>query len=545
MITMNDAPQDGTAATRWDPDAARGQRGAAVEAVGLVKTYTGRGGTVEAVRGVDLRIEGGEIFGFLGPNGAGKSTTVRMLTTLLTITSGTARVAGVDVARDPDGVRRRMGVALQEAGLDPRQTGRELLVLQGRLFGMAPRDAAARAQELLQLVELEEAADRTVKGYSGGMKRRLDLASALVHEPEVLFLDEPTTGLDPSSRLTVWEEVRRINQRGTTVFLTTQYLEEARPALRPPRDHRRRAHRSRGHAGRAQGRAARAPRAGRPADARRRVPRRDRPHAQPRRRRRAGGVVMTSPCHGLGAGPARAARDLADARGDRPDALHPAVLPRGQRGQAAKIFPTASTGFLEGQSYGAFQVPSSLLLAASFGTAALFLVEDIEGGYFDKLRSAPISRTSLVLGRLIAEGAKGLLIATAILLLCLPFGIEVASGPIGFVLIVVLTALWAVVFAGFMQLIALTTRSAAATNSGGLIFFPLLFLTPNFVPRDLLTRPMEIAATFNPVTYVMESLRSLILEDFAWATILPGFGVVLVLGLLMLALNVRVIRKYD
>jgi ABC-2 type transport system ATP-binding protein len=199
----------------------------AVQAEGLVKTYTGRSGTVEAVRGVDLRIDTGEVFGFLGPNGAGKSTTVRMLTTLLSITAGRAWVAGIDVAKDPDQARRRMGVALQEAGLDPRQTGRELLVLQGRLFGMSAHESAARAEQLLELVELEDAADRRIKGYSGGMKRRLDLASALVHEPEVLFLDEPTTGLDPASRLTVWEEVRRINTRGTTVFLTTQYLEEA------------------------------------------------------------------------------------------------------------------------------------------------------------------------------------------------------------------------------------------------------------------------------------------------------------------------------
>src|SRR3712207_1997377 len=182
---------------------------------------------VEAVKGVDLQVQAGEIFGFLGPNGAGKSTTVRMLTTLLSITSGTATVAGVDVARDPDAARKRIGVALQEAGLDPRQNGRELLVLQARLFGMPGADAARRAQELLELVELEDAADRRIKGYSGGMKRRLDLASALVHEPEVLFLDEPTTGLDPASRLTIWDEVRRIRERGTTVFLTTQYLEEA------------------------------------------------------------------------------------------------------------------------------------------------------------------------------------------------------------------------------------------------------------------------------------------------------------------------------
>ena len=199
----------------------------AVQANNLIKHFPSRTGTVEAVRGVDLTVRAGEVFGFLGPNGAGKSTTVRMLTTLLSITSGTASVAGLDVAGQPDGVRRRIGVALQEAGLDPRQTGRELLVLQARLFGLSPQDASRRAQELLALVELEDAADRLIKGYSGGMERRLDLASALVHEPDVLFLDEPTTGLDPASRLTVWEEVRRINARGTTVFLTTQYLEEA------------------------------------------------------------------------------------------------------------------------------------------------------------------------------------------------------------------------------------------------------------------------------------------------------------------------------
>jgi ABC-2 type transport system ATP-binding protein len=201
--------------------------GPGVLAEGLVKHYKDGDETVEAVRGVDLEVRTGEIFGFLGPNGAGKSTTVRMLTTLLTITSGRAEVAGVDVGGDPDGVRRKIGVALQEAGLDPRQTGRELLVLHGRLFGLSAAEARERAGQLLKLVELEDAADRVTKGYSGGMQRRLDLAAALVHQPQVLFLDEPTTGLDPVSRLTVWEELRRINQEGTTVFLTTQYLEEA------------------------------------------------------------------------------------------------------------------------------------------------------------------------------------------------------------------------------------------------------------------------------------------------------------------------------
>ena len=201
--------------------------GPAVLAERLVKNYTGGDGTVEAVRGVDLEVRRGEIFAFLGPNGAGKSTTVRMLTTLLSITDGRAEVAGVDVAENPDRARAKIGVALQEAGLDPRQTGRELLVLHGRLFGLSNSEAIERAKQLLALVELEDAADRVTKGYSGGMQRRLDLAAALVHEPQVLFLDEPTTGLDPASRLTIWEELRRINARGTTVFLTTQYLEEA------------------------------------------------------------------------------------------------------------------------------------------------------------------------------------------------------------------------------------------------------------------------------------------------------------------------------
>ncbi len=214
-------------------------------------------------------------------------------------------------------------------------------------------------------------------------------------------------------------------------------------------------------------------------------------------------------------------------------------------GQAADIFPSENTEFLKGQGYAAFQLPITLLLAASFGMAALFLVEEIEGGYFDKLRAIPVPRYSIVLGRLVSEGAKGIVLSTVIVLIALPFGITIASGVLGFVLLVALSALWGVVYAGFMQLIALKTRSAAATNSGGLIFFPLLFLTPNLVPRELLTDPMEVAATLNPVTYLMEALRSLILDDLDWGAILPGFGVVLALGIVMLVLNVRMIRNYD
>jgi ABC-2 type transport system ATP-binding protein len=210
-------------ATETVPDAPAAG-GAAVEARGLSRTFKGG---IEAVRGIDLEVSRGELFGFLGPNGAGKTTTVRMLCTLLPPSGGSATVAGLDVASEGELVRPRIGVALQEIGLDPVQTGRELLELQCGLYGITGGAARERTDELLSLVGLVEAADRRTKTYSGGMKRRLDLASALVHEPDVLFLDEPTTGLDPASRIAVWDEMRRINRAGTTIFLTTQYLEEA------------------------------------------------------------------------------------------------------------------------------------------------------------------------------------------------------------------------------------------------------------------------------------------------------------------------------
>ncbi|HEY8465414.1 MAG TPA: ATP-binding cassette domain-containing protein [Solirubrobacterales bacterium] len=197
---------------------------AAIEVRGLERAFQGG---VKAVRGVDLEVAEGEIYAFLGPNGAGKTTTVRMLTTLLRPTGGTARVAGHDIVREAPAVRRAIGVALQEAALDPLMTGRELIHLQATLHRLPRAEARAKADELLARVGLEHAADRRVGTYSGGMRRRLDLASALVHEPRVLFLDEPTTGLDPVSRKAIWDEVRALNRSGTTVFLTTQYLEEA------------------------------------------------------------------------------------------------------------------------------------------------------------------------------------------------------------------------------------------------------------------------------------------------------------------------------
>jgi ABC-2 type transport system ATP-binding protein len=195
----------------------------AIAVEGLQRAF----GEVFAVQGIDIAVDEGEIYGFLGPNGAGKTTTVRMLTTLLLPTGGRARVAGHDVVAEARQVRGSIGVALQEAALDPLMTGRELIRLQATLQGLPPAPGRRRADELLERVGLSDAADRRVGTYSGGMQRRLDLAAALVHSPRVLFLDEPTTGLDPVSRKTIWEEVRQLNDEGTTVFLTTQYLEEA------------------------------------------------------------------------------------------------------------------------------------------------------------------------------------------------------------------------------------------------------------------------------------------------------------------------------
>ncbi len=209
-----------------DPGSATGRPAAddAITTTALVRDF----GSVRAVDGVDLNVREGEIFGFLGPNGAGKTTVIRMLITLLAPTAGTITVAGFDAVREPDRIRSRIGAALQEAALDDKQTGREILRLQGRLYGLRTRQIRQRIADLSDLVDIGEAMDRLVGTYSGGMKRRLDLAAALIHGPEILFLDEPTTGLDPISRARIWEEVRRINgDMGVTVFLTTQYMEEA------------------------------------------------------------------------------------------------------------------------------------------------------------------------------------------------------------------------------------------------------------------------------------------------------------------------------
>ncbi len=199
----------------------------AVDVKNIKKTFISKQDTVEAVKDVSFQVKQGEIFGLLGPNGAGKSTTILMLTTLLSITDGRASVLGIDVATKDKEVREKIGVALQDTGIDNLLTGRELFFTTCRLWGYSKKDSEKRTKELLELVGLMEAADRRVKTYSGGMKRRLDLGLSLVHSPEILFLDEPTTGLDPGSRRVLWDEIKRLRNNGVTIILTTQYLEEA------------------------------------------------------------------------------------------------------------------------------------------------------------------------------------------------------------------------------------------------------------------------------------------------------------------------------
>jgi ABC-2 type transport system ATP-binding protein len=198
-----------------------------IQTEGLRRVFKGRGEAVEAVAGVDLNVEAGDIFGFLGPNGAGKTTTLRILATLLPPSGGTARVAGFDVARQAREVRTRIGYIAQSGGSYRESTGREELVIQGRLFGMSKSDALVRAAEILTALDLADAGDRTCGTYSGGMRRRLNIGIGMVHKPALLFLDEPTTGLDPQARARLWEEIRKLRETGTTVFLTTHYLEEA------------------------------------------------------------------------------------------------------------------------------------------------------------------------------------------------------------------------------------------------------------------------------------------------------------------------------
>ncbi len=225
MDTLSQLPATTVATNGAVPQPQKGK--ALIKTQGLTRTFKSRKGTVEAVRGVDLEVRQGEIFGFLGPNGAGKTTTMRILTTLMPASGGTATVCGFDLRRDLGKVRRQIGYVSQSGGAEPAETGRENLLLQGRIYGMNSKEARQRAAELIARLDMDAFADRLVKTYSGGQKRRLDVALGIMHRPELLFLDEPTTGLDPQSRARIWDEVRALHAQGMTIFLTTHYMDEA------------------------------------------------------------------------------------------------------------------------------------------------------------------------------------------------------------------------------------------------------------------------------------------------------------------------------
>ncbi len=522
---------------------------------------------VLAVRGVDLEVEEGEIYGFLGPNGAGKTTTVRMLTTLLLPTAGRATVGGHDVVKQAREVRASIGVALQEAALDPLMTGRELIRLQATLQGIPGAEGRRRADELLEKVDLADAADRRVGGYSGGMQRRLDLAAALVHEPRVLFLDEPTTGLDPVSRKTIWEEVRALNDGGTTVFLTTQYLEEAdqladnvgiidsgllvaegtpeelkasigsphirlqlaegsiaeaervsrtdrQAAAGPGRRHdpgrgRRRRGRNlyrgpRPRRGEHRGRLARAG----PPHPRRRLRRDDRP-PHPR-----GGVsALATNLRVVRALGARSVRQTFR----RPQLLAPIVVfptlllavQTGGAGEAINLpgFPPVQS-FLQFMLAGA--IMQSLMLAGNSGAIALAI--EIESGFTDRLLSAPISRITIVLGRLAGVGALALFGSLWFFTIGLVFGAQIDGGVGGALVSIALAWAAALALGAIVASIALRTGNSSVVQGLFPMVFVLLFLSTAFFPEELMVEPAKTIAAYNPLSFIVNGIRDPIIS---------------------------------
>ena len=590
-------------------------------------------GTTKAVDGVDLSVERGEIYGFLGPNGAGKSTVTRVLCTLLAPSGGQASVAGFDVENQPDQVRLRIGVALQEAALDPKQTGVEMLRLQGRFYGLSKSDTERRLADLRGLIDIGPALEDRVSTYSGGMKRRLDLALALVHNPRVLFLDEPTTGLDPVSRAKVWEEVRRLNaDLGMTVFLTTQYLEEAdeladrvgiidhgrivaagtpealkrsigtdlvvaagrrgprgraagaaspagsreggRQRLRGDSGGRGRpsGHQSRGTGpGRGGGRPARSRALVAHAHTGRRVPvGHRRAHCRPGHRHRPGtpcrGVLMsTSPTGIAPASDPHAGDVIAQHAGFGRDLVSVAIralrqIPREPEAIIPALiipvfFYVVNVGALSPVAeasgvtdFKAFQLPVAIIFAVTGVSRASALVSDINDGYFDRLLLTPMSRPALLLGLMVADFALVIALSIPVIILGALVGVQFVTGILGILVFLLLAGLWGLAFTGFPYAIALKTGNPAAVNSSFLLFFPFAFLTTAFLPQEALTGWLSTLATYNPVTYVLAALRSLLTEG--WETTALVQGVIAILGvaavshtLAFMALRGRVSRS--
>ncbi len=546
------------------------------------------------------------MYGFLGPNGAGKTTTVRMLVTLLRPTGGHARVAGYDVAAEPAEVRRRIGVALQEAALDGLMTGSELIELQATLHGIAPRSVRKRGAQLIERVGLSAAAGRRVATYSGGMRRRLDLAMALIHEPEVLFLDEPTTGLDPTSRLTLWDEVRRLRDEGTTVFLTTQYLEEAdqlcdrlgiiaagkivaegtpaalkaevgRPHLdlvladgsdlrearevvrrfgnhRPTTEGchlsielaaRRRGHRAGPARARRRGLRGRRARA-QAADARRRLPAEDRRAPRGRGRARGGRTGARAGRRMRPAVIALARRALVNAL-RRPQFLAPLV-----------VFPTlflainvgglGATRSLEGfpavDGFLDYQLASAILQSLLIGGVAsgIAVALDIEGGFFDRIVASPAPRVAIVLGRVLAASVIAAAQISYFLVLGLVFGASIKGGVLGVLCVLVIGIVAGTGFGALGVLIAIRARNASTVQGIFPLVFVVLFISSAFFPLELLSSPADVIAKYNPLSFIAEGLRQPIAYSNEVWPMLEGLLAAGALAAVAIALSILALR---
>ena len=577
-----------------------------IEVDGLVREFKGG---VRAVDGIHFRVEPGEIYGFLGPNGAGKSTTVLMLTTLLPPTAGTARVAGYDIVREGSHVRESIGAALQEAALDPLLTGREHLRLQTTLHGLPKRERVRRGTELLERVGLADAADRKVGGYSGGMKRRLDLALALVHSPRILFLDEPTTGLDPQSRSDLWAEVSRLaRDDGVTVMLTTQYLEEAdaladrvgiidqgrivaedtpdalkaevgRPSLEVvPADAagcdrlatralalrraarlaarhgrgaaraRRRRARPRGAGARRRGRRDRALPAAL-AVARRRLPGQDRAQDDGRGgvRRGRSGARLT-----LLAQVGEMARRSITQTLRQPALLIPPIL-----------FPLCLLAVNVGGLDAATKLPGfptdnylNFAIAIPFMQGALFasinagssLARDVETGFLKRLALTPMQRSALLLGNLAGVMTVAALASLVYLVVGLAAGLHLDAGVGGGLVLIVLAFLVALAFASLGAWVGLRAGSGEAVQGLFPVFFVFLFLSSQALPRPLIEQDwFRTIATWNPVSYMLEGIRSVVITGWDRVALERGFAVAIVLcavGILgaSRALQTRLVR---
>ncbi len=574
-----------------------------IEVLGLVREYK-KG--PRAVDGIEITVAPGEIYGFLGPNGAGKSTTVHVLTTLLPPTSGTARVGGYDVVKQGPKVRSLIGVALQEAALDPLLTGRDHLRLQATLQGVRKDRRKVQADELLIRVGLEDAGDRKVSGYSGGMKRRLDLALALVHLPRILFLDEPTTGLDPQSRTALWEEVARLRrEEGVTVFLTTQYLEEAdvladrvgiidqgrivaegtpaelkaeigRPSVhaiprsdkdrpkiaeflsrvrRAARHHARRRGAAAGRIGADRHRACcgrerrrhRRPRA-QGALARRRVSGQDGADARRRGRgvRGRAEVEVTSLSSSWPQVGAIARRSVVRTARQPASFIPPMIFPIALMAvNAAGLQASTELPGFPTTSFLAFALAVPFIQGALFSTmnAGTDLARDIQTGFINRLSLTALRDWALLIGQISGVVVLGVVQAIFYLVVGLTAGVRFESGPAGIAVLMVYAAIVSLAFGALGAWLAFRTGSGEAIQALFPVLFVFLFISSMNTPRDLIdVQWFQTAATLNPVSYMIELVRSLIIEGWNLQALALGFGFTILIGIISIALASRALR---